>query len=111
MNLIFVLPSLNDWKITLDFDKSKSHSKAMQILFPLSLTEASTGLQKSIDFAPTDFVRPKQQTSLAKLFIITQELTTLGITDSSHRDFFEIGYYTVVTIYGMSNTSILTHQN
>ena len=56
----------------LDFDESKSHSKAMQISFLLSLTESSTGLQKSIDFAPAEFVQTKNHNSLAKASIITQ---------------------------------------
>ena len=56
----------------LDFDESKSHSKAMQISFLLSLTEYSTGLQKSIDFAPAEVVQTKNQTSPAKASIINQ---------------------------------------
>ena len=44
MNEIVGLPSLTDWKMILDFDESKSHYKAIHIVFPLSLTEAYAGL-------------------------------------------------------------------
>ena len=67
VNEIICLPSLTDWKMTLDFDESKAHYKAMQISFPLFLTEASTGLQQSINFVPTNFFWPKQQTSICKI--------------------------------------------
>ena len=72
VNAIFGLPSLTECRMILDFNENKAHSKLMQIQFPLSLTEASTGLQKSIDFAPDHFVLPNQQTYLEKSFVITQ---------------------------------------
>ena len=86
MNAIIGLPSLTDWKMILDFNDSKTYYKAMHISFPLLITEASTCLYNSINFVPADFVRTKQYTSLAKAFIITQELTVLGITDIFHHD-------------------------
>ena len=95
----------------LSFDEIKAHSKAMQISFPLSLTESSTGLQKLIDFAPADFVQSNQQTSLAKAFIITQERSVFGITDILHHNVVKIGSNTVVTVDGVSNTPILIQCN
>ena len=39
VNAIVGLLSLTDWKMILDFDKSKPYYKAMHISFPLSLME------------------------------------------------------------------------
>ena len=73
VNAIVGLPSLTDCKMILDFNESKSYSKAIYISFPLSLTEVFTGSQKSIDFSPADLIQPKQQTYLAEELNITQE--------------------------------------
>ena len=111
VNAIVGLPYLTDWKVILYFDGSKAHSKAMQISFPLSLKEASTVLQNLIDVSPYGFVWPKNQTSLSKSFIINQECTALGITDSSCHNVVEIISNTIATVDGVSNTSILTRLN
>ena len=66
VNSFFGPPFLTDCKMIWDFNKSKAHYKVMQISLPLSLTKASIVLQKLIDFAPADFVRPKQKTSIFK---------------------------------------------
>ena len=58
VNAIVGIPTWKSWGLTLDLVNNIASSAALHLSFPISFTNASTGLPPGIQFTSADFVRP-----------------------------------------------------
>ena len=58
VNAIIGLPLLKKWKMILNLEVDQFSSKALNLWFPITYSNAATGFPPNINFSTTDFDRP-----------------------------------------------------